>query len=115
MVRYAKRMEQLTNSDIGDLLKLIARPDIISVSYTHLDVYKRQRHFLFGNVVPFDLFRTQQYRRQNFRQRFHGVMYFFFGIGLGTHFNEGRPWQHMQAEAIGIEIDFPIEFGKSCR
>lgn len=30
MVRYAKRMEQLTNSDIGDLLKLIARPDIIS-------------------------------------------------------------------------------------
>ena len=25
MVRYAKRMEQLTNSDIGDLLKLIAR------------------------------------------------------------------------------------------
>ena len=42
-------------------------------------------------------------------------MYFFFGIGLGTHFNEGRPWQHMQAEAIGIEIDFPIEFGKSCR
>ena len=39
-------------------------------------------------------------------------MYLFFGIGLGTHFNEGRPWQHMQAEAIGIEIDFPIEFGK---
>lgn len=30
MVRYAKRMEQLTNSDIGDLLKLVARPDIIS-------------------------------------------------------------------------------------
>ena len=29
-MRYAKRMEQLTNSDIGDLLKLIARPDIIS-------------------------------------------------------------------------------------
>ena len=30
MVRYAKRMEQLTNSDIGELLKLIAQPDIIS-------------------------------------------------------------------------------------
>lgn len=30
MVRYAKRMEQLTQSDIGDLLKLIAQPDIIS-------------------------------------------------------------------------------------
>ena len=30
MVRYAKRMEQLTNSDISELLKLIAQPDIIS-------------------------------------------------------------------------------------
>ena len=30
MVRYAQRMDNLNSSDIGDLLKLIARPDIIS-------------------------------------------------------------------------------------
>lgn len=30
MVRYAKRLDLLNSSDIGDLLKLIARPDIIS-------------------------------------------------------------------------------------
>lgn len=30
MIRYAKRMKQLDSSDIGDLLKLISRPDIIS-------------------------------------------------------------------------------------
>lgn len=30
MVRFAKRLDALNSSDIGDLLKLIARPDIIS-------------------------------------------------------------------------------------
>ncbi|MFV0314714.1 MAG: PLP-dependent aminotransferase family protein, partial [Anaerotignum sp.] len=30
MVRYSKRLDLLDSSDIGDLLKLIARPDIIS-------------------------------------------------------------------------------------
>ena len=77
--------------------------------------HPQARHFLSGNVVPFSLFPTQQYRRQNLRQRFHGIMYFLFGIGLSSHFNKGRPWQHMQAEAISIEIDFPVKVRKSCR
>ena len=76
-------------------------------------MYFRSQRKLQG--VPFSLFPAQQYRRQNFRQRFHGVMYFLFGIGLSTHFNKSRPGQHMQAEAISIEIDFPVKVRKSCR
>ena len=39
-------------SDFGEMHRLaaMARPDIWAVSYTHLDVYKRQLYDEYGNV-----------------------------------------------------------------